>query len=98
MIRATGHHDRDDAAVGPTEFMPTLVLRSSRLFAIPWKAAARRPISVVSVVNGKRIHEPTFPLPVYFASLAINLLALAMPLSIMQVYDRIIPNHSLGTL
>ncbi|HSV24159.1 MAG TPA: ABC transporter transmembrane domain-containing protein [Xanthobacteraceae bacterium] len=79
--------------------MPTLVSLSSRLFAIgPWKAAARRPISVVSVVNGKRIHEPTFPLPVYFASLAINLLALAMPLSIMQVYDRIIPNHSLGTL
>ena len=33
-----------------------------------------------------------------FASFAINLLALALPLSIMQVYDRIIPNHSLATL
>ncbi|HEY6258943.1 MAG TPA: ABC transporter transmembrane domain-containing protein [Xanthobacteraceae bacterium] len=36
-------------------------------------------------------------LEVYFASFAINLLALALPLSIMQVYDRIIPNRSLET-
>jgi len=38
------------------------------------------------------------PKEVYFASFAINLLALALPLSIMQVYDRIIPNRTLETL
>ncbi|MES9857561.1 MAG: ABC transporter transmembrane domain-containing protein [Sedimenticola sp.] len=32
------------------------------------------------------------------ASIAINLLALALPIALMQVYDRIIPNSSLGTL
>lgn len=32
------------------------------------------------------------------ASLAINLLALAMPLMMLQIYDRIIPNHALNTL
>ncbi len=32
------------------------------------------------------------------ATVAINLLALAMPLALMQVYDRIIPNSSLSTL
>ncbi len=31
------------------------------------------------------------------ASTAINLLALAMPLLLLQVYDRIIPNRSIGT-
>jgi ATP-binding cassette subfamily C protein LapB len=80
--------------------MPALASLSSWLFAIgrPRFAAAWRPISTVSVVDGKLIREPTFPLPVYAASFVINLLALALPLSIMQVYDRVIPNHSLGTL
>ncbi|GAB6052816.1 type I secretion system permease/ATPase [Magnetospira thiophila] len=32
------------------------------------------------------------------ASLAINLLSLALPLALLQVYDRIIPNSSLSTL
>ena len=42
--------------------------------------------------------EPSVPVAVYAASLSQNLLALALPLSIMQVYDRIIPNRSLETL
>ncbi len=33
-----------------------------------------------------------------FASFVINLLSLAMPLVILQVYDRIIPNQAYGTL
>jgi ATP-binding cassette subfamily C protein LapB len=33
-----------------------------------------------------------------FASFGINLLSLAMPLVILQVYDRIIPNQAYGTL
>jgi ATP-binding cassette subfamily C protein LapB len=86
--------------MGLAKLMPALVSLSGRLLAIsrPRLAATWRPISTVSVADGELIREPTFPLPVYLASFAINLLALAMPLSIMQVYDRIIPNHSLGTL
>jgi len=32
------------------------------------------------------------------ASFAINMLSLAVPLTLMQVYDRIIPNQSTSTL
>ncbi len=32
------------------------------------------------------------------ASLVINLLALAMPIMMLQAYDRILPNHGIGTL
>jgi ATP-binding cassette, subfamily C, bacterial LapB len=49
-------------------------------------------------LGGGRVHEPTVPLEIYLASFVINLLALSLPLSIMQVYDRVIPNRSLATL
>lgn len=62
------------------------------------RSLASEPISILSVTSGKFIREPRLHLPVYCATFATNLLALAMPLSIMQVYDRIIPNHSTGTL
>jgi ATP-binding cassette subfamily C protein LapB len=55
-------------------------------------------VSFVSISDGKFVREPSVPIAVTFASFAINLLALALPLSIMQVYDRVIPNHSLATL
>jgi ATP-binding cassette subfamily C protein LapB len=55
-------------------------------------------ISFVSISDGKLVREPSVPVAVKFASFAINLLALALPLSIMQVYDRVIPNHSWATL
>jgi len=55
-------------------------------------------VSFVSINDGTFVREPSVPLSVTFASFAINLLALALPLSIMQVYDRIIPNHALATL
>jgi ATP-binding cassette subfamily C protein LapB len=55
-------------------------------------------VSFISISDGNLVSEPSVPLSVTFASFAINLLALALPLSIMQVYDRIIPNHSLATL
>jgi ATP-binding cassette, subfamily C, bacterial LapB len=57
-----------------------------------------KPVSFVSISDGKLVREPSVPVAVKFASFAINLLALALPLSIMQVYDRVIPNHSLATL
>jgi ATP-binding cassette, subfamily C, bacterial LapB len=56
-----------------------------------------KPISIRSVDGEALIREPTVSLEVYFASFAINLLALTLPLSIMQVYDRIIPNRALAT-
>lgn len=36
--------------------------------------------------------------PLILGTIAINLLALAMPLVILQVYDRVIPNQATGTL
>ena len=71
-----------------------------------WLRSARRadasrggkPVSFVSIINGELVHEPSVPITVKLASFSVNLLALALPLSIMQVYDRIIPNHSLATL
>jgi ATP-binding cassette subfamily C protein LapB len=38
------------------------------------------------------------PLTVLFASVAINVLSLVMPLAVMQVYDRIVPRQSVETL
>ena len=55
-------------------------------------------VSFVSLSDGEFVREPSVPISVKFASFAVNLLALALPLSIMQVYDRVIPNHSLATL
>jgi len=55
-------------------------------------------VSFVSMSDGEFVREPSVPISVKFASFSVNLLALALPLSIMQVYDRVIPNHSLATL
>lgn len=61
------------------------------------RAIRKSPVSFASL-GGSAVHEPTVPAAVYFASFVINLLALALPLSIMQVYDRVIPNRSFATL
>jgi ATP-binding cassette subfamily C protein LapB len=61
------------------------------------RAVRKSPVSFVSL-GGSLVHEPRVPAAVYFASFVINLLALSLPLSIMQVYDRVIPNRSFSTL
>ncbi|MEM7620441.1 MAG: ABC transporter transmembrane domain-containing protein [Pseudomonadota bacterium] len=40
----------------------------------------------------------TIPTSVYVSSVFINILSLALPLSILQIYDRVIPNQSYDTL
>lgn len=44
------------------------------------------------------IKSPELPMSVIIASILINMLGLAMPLTILQVYDRILPNQSVDTL
>ena len=46
----------------------------------------------------EQTHLLRMPLSVIAASIAINLLALALPLTILQVYDRVIPHQSIETL
>jgi ABC-type protease/lipase transport system fused ATPase/permease subunit len=45
-----------------------------------------------------KTHLLRMPWSVVAASAAINLLALALPLTILQVYDRVIPHQSIETL
>ena len=74
--------------------------------SIGWLRSTRRgeasrggkQVSFVSIINGELVREPSVPITVKLAYFSVNLLALALPLSIMQVYDRVIPNHSLATL
>ena len=44
------------------------------------------------------LRPPSISSSTYAGSLVVNLLALAMPLTILQVYDRVLPNASLSTL
>lgn len=48
--------------------------------------------------NGSTVKTPKLPRPVVFASILVNVLGLAMPLTILQVYDRILPNQATDTL
>ncbi|MTI42246.1 ATP-binding cassette subfamily C protein LapB [Roseibium hamelinense] len=55
-------------------------------------------LSFKSSTSGKTIKPPRLPGTVIAASVLINVLALAMPLTILQVYDRILPNNATDTL
>lgn len=48
--------------------------------------------------SGKWISSPRLPRDVVVASIFANILGLAMPLAILQVYDRVLPNTSTDTL
>ncbi|MEP3047284.1 MAG: ABC transporter transmembrane domain-containing protein [Roseibium sp.] len=48
--------------------------------------------------SGKWISSPSLPRDVVVASVFANILGLAMPLAILQVYDRILPNTATDTL
>jgi len=55
-------------------------------------------IRLKSIFGEQTIAEPRVPAAIYIATLVTNLLALALPLTILQVYDRVIPNHARETL
>ncbi len=59
---------------------------------------AVRPIQVICSETGTTVTEPTVPREIYLASLVINLLTLGLPLVVLQVYDRVIPNRARETL
>jgi ATP-binding cassette subfamily C protein LapB len=61
-------------------------------------AMGRKRIAVVSTGLGELISEPRTPAAVYCATTMINMLALVLPLTILQVYDRVIPNRTRETL
>ena len=55
-------------------------------------------LEFVSSETGDRVKTPGLPRSVITASILINVLGLAMPLTILQVYDRILPNKATDTL
>ncbi|GAA0770455.1 ATP-binding cassette domain-containing protein [Roseibium denhamense] len=48
--------------------------------------------------SGQQIASPSLPKEVVAGSIFANILGLAMPLAILQVYDRVLPNASTDTL
>ena len=62
---------------------------------------------IQSVVNGFvdskdaediGLSEPSLSIATYAASAVINTLALALPITILQIYDRVLPNEAFDTL
>lgn len=62
------------------------------------RAAFGQTVEVEAGNSGGSIREPSVQPEIYFSTFAINILALALPLSILQIYDRVIPNRSTATL
>jgi ATP-binding cassette subfamily C protein LapB len=55
-------------------------------------------LTFFSSETGEPVKTPALPRSVIMASILINILGLAMPLTILQVYDRILPNKATDTL
>lgn len=73
------------------------LLNLSELFGSR-NSGAKGALAFRSCHDGIDIAEPEVPRAIYVATFVINLLGLALPLTILQVYDRIIPNHAKETL
>ena len=58
------------------------------------------PSNVIDLIRGTKglINEPSLPLSAYFSSAVINFASLALPLTILHIYDRVLPNRSFDTL
>lgn len=48
--------------------------------------------------DGQYFKEPALPTSVYLSSAVINLLGLGLPLTILHIYDRVLPNQAFNTL
>ncbi|MEM1048595.1 MAG: ABC transporter transmembrane domain-containing protein [Pseudomonadota bacterium] len=59
---------------------------------------SQSPLRFTNSANGHEVDEPGIPASVCAASVFINCMALALPLTILQVYDRVLPNQSIHTL
>ena len=59
-------------------------------------AQSKKPDKAFRLGSLSTLKANTFDLAV--ASLFLNILGLAMPMSLLQVYDRILPNKSTGTM
>ncbi len=55
-------------------------------------------LSVERSTDGKQITKPGLPASIWLSSILLNMLGLALPLCILQVYDRILPNNAGETL
>ncbi|HKQ95910.1 MAG TPA: ABC transporter transmembrane domain-containing protein [Aestuariivirgaceae bacterium] len=53
--------------------------------------------SAATALADIKVAEPRLGWQIWSGTLAINLLSLALPLTILQAYDRILPHHALGT-
>lgn len=62
------------------------------------KIASFKSLRFTNSSNGEEVGEPAVPKSVYAASIFINCMALALPLTILQVYDRVLPNNATDTL
>ncbi|MEM9619226.1 MAG: ABC transporter transmembrane domain-containing protein [Pseudomonadota bacterium] len=60
------------------------------------KGVVRETLLIKSDEDG--LQEPSLGLTIYAASAVVNILALALPLSILQIYDRVLPNAAFDTL
>ncbi len=56
--------------------------------------------SLIKMIKGKSglINEPALPVSIYCSSAIISLLGLSLPLTILHVYDRVLPNQAFNTL
>ena len=57
-----------------------------------------QPLTTPSLLGKAAREFASTPMPVVLASFLINLLALALPLTLQQIYDRILPNAAVETL
>ena len=78
--------------------MPVLIHRGARMAASDvFQDCQDRPATVADKIRQIKSAEPGIGWQVWTGSVAINLLSLALPLTILQAYDRILPNRALNT-
>ncbi len=65
-----------------------------------WRSAASKLAAFARAANegDDVLPEPPLSPTIYAASAVVNILALALPLTILQIYDRVLPNASFDTL